>query len=79
MPLIDEYEEIRLVNSKGETVELNSDQLLYLAKLCSEKAGDIGGDQLAEQALGGMTRGEIGHEMLKRMGLGGGLSKEQQA
>jgi hypothetical protein len=31
MDPVDEYEEIRLVNSKGETIELNSDQLMYLA------------------------------------------------
>lgn len=41
MPSIDEYEEIRLVNSKGETIELNQEQLLYLANLCKEKANEV--------------------------------------
>jgi len=41
MAPIDEYEEIRLVNSKGEVVELNEEQLLYLAKLCKEKAAEV--------------------------------------
>ena len=50
MPSIDEYEEIRLVNSKGETIELNKDQLLYLAKLCNEKAEQTGdGDGVDER------------------------------
>ena len=40
MPSIDEYEEIRLVNSKGETIDLNQDQLLYLARLCNERAAE---------------------------------------
>ena len=40
MEPIDEYEEIRLVNATGDTIELNKDQLLYLAKLCRDKADE---------------------------------------
>lgn len=40
MPSIDEYEEIRLVNANGETIELNPDQLIYLAKLCHHRAAE---------------------------------------
>lgn len=74
MPSIDEYEEIRLVNAKGETIELNQEQLLYLAKLCNEKAALAGREQGRDAQ--DMTQKEIGYEMLKALNLGDGLTKE---
>lgn len=78
LPSIDEYEEIRLVNAKGETIELNHDQLLYLANLCKEKAAEAGGMFNQERDVSDMTQKELGYEMLKQMKIGEGLTKEQQ-
>lgn len=63
MEPIDEYEEIRLVNSKGETIELNKDQLLYLAKLCRDKAEET--ENATEERDNRPSQREINYDMLK--------------
>lgn len=73
MDPVDEYEEIRLVNSKGETIELNSDQLMYLAQLCNQKAVETGVNGQEREAP---TKEMI--EMLKQLNIGQGLTQAQQ-